>query len=116
MNGTRLTDEADLMLCTLYQAYTERRKCGESRFDACVFGGSETMQMLYFPAWSTDDIDDILWELARNGLLDTNDGDNTVQFCMLTSDALVYMQHRFGDRLDALIQKIKDLKALGLGL
>lgn len=112
----KLTDEADLMLCTLYNAYKENRAKGEDRFEARIFGGSETLQTLYFQLWPVGDIDDAAWELARKGLLTVNDGDNSVQDCALTTDALAYMEHRFGDKLEALIQRITALRTLLLPL
>lgn len=107
----KLTDEADLMLCTLYKAYKNNRANGEDRFNARLFGGSETLQALYFQSWPVGDIDDIAWELAEKGLLSVNNGDNSVQDCALTAEALAYMEHRFGDKLDALLQRITVLRS-----
>lgn len=112
----KLTDEADLMLCTLYNAYKENRSKGESRFEARLFGGSETLQSLYFQTWPIGDIDDIAWELEKNGLITVNNGDNSVQECALTTNALSYMEQRFNDKLDSLIQRITALRTLLLPL
>lgn len=108
----KLTDEADLMLCTLYNAYKENRAKGEDRYEARIFGGSETLQRLYFQSWPIGDIDDVAWELGRNNLLCVNDGDDSVQDCALTTDAIAYIEHRFGEKLDALLQRITALRAL----
>ena len=116
MKNIRLTDEADLMLCTLYKAFKDNRANGEDRYEARIFGGSETLQILYFQSWPIGDIDDIAWELSKNKLLTVNNGDNSVQDCALTTDAISYMEHRFGDKLEALLQRITALRAFLLPL
>lgn len=41
--------------------------------------------------------------------------DNTVTLCWLLSDGIVYMEHRFGDKLDQLLQRIATLRAILFG-
>jgi hypothetical protein len=42
-------------------------------------------------------------------------GDNTVLNCWLLSDGITYMEHRFGDKLDQLVQRIAALRTTIFG-
>lgn len=74
----RLTDDADYMLCVLYDAYKFRRKNGESSFESRLFGGSECIQRDYIQQWPTDDIDDAARELSEKGLASCLFADNAL--------------------------------------
>lgn len=111
----RLTDEADYMLCVLYDAYKLRRKNGESSSEARLFGGSECIQEDYIQQWPTDDIDDAARELSEKGLASCLFADNTLAEFALERDGIVFMEHRFGDKLDNLSQRIATLRSMIFG-
>ena len=111
----RLTDDADYMLCVLYDAYRARRKNGESSFESRLFGGSECIQRDYIQQWSTDDIDDAALELSKNGLASCLFADNTLSEFALERDGIAFMEHRFGDKLDTLSQRIAALRSMFFG-
>ena len=43
----RLTNDADYLLCILYEAYQQRRKDGKSIFDSKLFGDSENLFKIF---------------------------------------------------------------------
>lgn len=47
----RITQDAEYLICVLYDAYRLRRKNGELAEDAKMFGGSENIQEKYIPEW-----------------------------------------------------------------
>lgn len=111
----RLTDDAEYLLCVLYDAYRLRRKNGESSFDSRFFGDSECIQEEYIPQWSTDDIDDTARELSRNGLVACLFANDTVAELALEREGISLMEHRFGDKLDKLTQRIASLRGILFG-
>lgn len=111
----RLTDDADYLLCVLYDAYRLRRKNGESSFDSRFFGNSECIQEDYIPQWPTDDIDDAARELSRNGLVACLFANDTVAELALEREGISHMEHRFGDKLDKLTQRIASLRSILFG-
>lgn len=111
----RLTDDADYLLCVLYDAYRSRRKNGESSFDSRLFGGSECIQEDYIQQWPTDDIDDAAGELAESELVSCLFADNTLVELALERKGIAFMEHRFGDKLDKLTQRIASLRSILFG-
>lgn len=113
--STRLTQNADYLLCILYKAYRERRKNGEPSGDAKFFGGSEEIQKDYVPEWPTHDIDEAAEELENAGMLACQIGDLELCQCKILPDGIIYMENRFGDKLGQLLQRIATLRSLILG-
>ncbi len=111
----RLTDDAEYLLCILYDAYRLRRKNGRLSSDSRIFGGSEYIQENYIPQWPTDDIEDVARELSRNGLVKCLFADNLVYELILEREGIALMEHRFGDKLDKLTQRITSLASMLFG-
>ncbi len=110
-----LTQNAEYLLCVLYKAYVERSKSDELADVAEYFGGSEDIKQDYIPDWTTDKIDKAAWELSNNGLLAVQPGDNTICQSALTHIGIAYMEHRFGHKLDTLLQRLATLRTVLLG-
>lgn len=113
--SVRLTQDAEYLLCTLYQAYTLRRKNGESIEDAKFFDGSEYIQATYIQTWPTDDIDEAARELHRKGLMCNLFSDDSLNIGALSDDGIMYMEHRFGDSYDQLVGRIAALRTAIFG-
>lgn len=112
---TRLSQDAEYLLCTLYDAYRTRRKSGELAEDAKFFGSSEQIQASYVQEWPTNDIDEAARELHRKGMIIASFADNALDQCCLSSDGIVYVENQFGDKLDRLAQRIATLRAIIFG-
>lgn len=116
MDQIRLTTEADLLLCVMYNAYKARRKDGLSRENARYFGSSKRIQEELLPQMSIDDIDDAARELDKKGLFQCQYADNTVyDHAEITTDGVIYMEHQFSDGVDRLLKRIGDLRKVILG-
>lgn len=116
MPSIRLTQDADLLLCVLYNAYTVRRKDGMSRANARYFGSSQRIQEEFIQQWPVDDIDDAAFELKDHGLFTFLLADNTVYSnAKLTPEGVAYMEHEFGDKMDHFIQRLANLRTAILG-
>ena len=110
-----LTQDAEYLLCELYSAYVASRKNGESSETARFFGSSERIQGDYIQHWSTHDIDDAARTLVREGMLIAQFADNELNESYLADDGIAYMEQRFGNKLDKLLQRIATLRAILLG-
>lgn len=108
----RLTDDADYLLCVLYDAYKQRRKNGMAGLDAKIFGGSEYIQGNYIPQWPTFDIDEAARELSRHELAVCLFGDDGLSMIALESDGISFMEHRFSGKLESLSERILFLRNL----
>lgn len=116
MSDIRLTQDAEYLLCELYNAYRMRRKDGMTSDKAKCFGGSTSIQEELIPQWQTNDIDEAARELSRKGMISCLFADNTLYAnCVISDDGIVYMEHRFGDKLDQLIQRIAALRTAIFG-
>lgn len=111
----RITQDAEYLICVLYDAYRLRRKNGELAEDAKMFGGSENIQEKYIPEWPTNDIDEAARELFRKELMGGLFADDSLHFGVLTDEGIVYMEHQFGDKLDRLAQRIAALRTAIFG-
>lgn len=112
MSEIILTNEADFLLCNIYKSYLERRKSGMFREDAVVFGDVETVQADCAQTWPTNDIEDGIRELSRADFVACLWADNTFWNGYLTTNAIVYMENRFENNLDKLLQRITSIKSL----
>lgn len=110
-----LTNDADYLLCVLYDAYRQRRKQGMPAFDAKLFGGSPEIQEDCIQNWPTHDIDNAASELEYEGLLDCLfEADELIQ-SFLTNEAIAYMERRFKHNFDQLLHYIAELRTILLG-
>lgn len=108
----RITDDADYLLCVLYDEYRNRRKNGASSLDAKVFFDAESIQSNYMPDGATDDIDEAARELSRHDLADCLFADDSLQILALSNEGISLMQHRFSDKLESLSARITFLRSL----
>lgn len=115
MSEIRLTQDAEFLLCILYNAYRARRKNGEPSGDAKHFGGSDDIQEDYAPEWPTYDIDEAAHELEDAGMLECLFGDLELCQCRILPDGIIYMENRYGDKLDRLIHRIASLRSIIIG-
>lgn len=112
----KLTNEADFLLCLLYEQYTKNRKEGQSRFDAKIIGGPEFVQEHSAPTWPTHDIADAACELWRQGYAVCLAGDDEVDCIALADEGVAYVEERFRGNREKLFAHITALGRLVLGL
>lgn len=111
MDEIKLTKDADVLICTLYKAYLQRRKNKQSKSEARVMGSSEVIREDLLPKWQFEDVDDTCRELSRAGLLSCSYGDDTVCFSELSDSGIAYMEQRFKTGLSAVLDYIEAIAA-----
>lgn len=109
---TKLTNDADYLMCQMYKHYLERRNAGTDKGDAIHFGSAARIKQLLGLEWSENDVAETCWELSRSGLLSTFDASDTVCESHITSDGIVYMESRFARKLGKVLDRIEQLKRI----
>lgn len=112
MAEIKLTKETDVMLVLMYKEYLNKRNSGSSIRSSRHFGGCTDIQSRVCPNASIEKIDFACQELIRNSLVDGLNGDGVFQTGFLTDDAIIYMESRFSNNLDNVLQFLS--KAAGL--
>lgn len=97
--------DGDKLLCIAYKSFLERRKQGFSKSDAAFFEDGYFSSDTYLSKWNEDDIDDTLNQLRKEGMVKCD----IIGNFSITEEGLGYMESRFKDRLDSIIDYISKL-------
>lgn len=108
----QLTKESDYLICSLYKKYLQNRADGISKENSKSMGGSKEIQQTIFPNMSLDDVDETCRELSRAEMLDCYFADNTIYIATLTDKAIIYMENRFENNVNKVIDFIAKLKSM----
>ena len=106
MSDIKLSRNNDYLICTLYKNYLEKVKSGLSKSEARWLGSSDDIQENLLTTWSKDDVATSCWELHSKGLLECSPGDDIAYTTYLTDDGIVYMDNRFSNKVDKVIDYI----------
>lgn len=112
MDDTKLTREADALICVLYREYLQRRKSGVSKADAKFFAGSEYIHEKLMAKWSFEDVDETCRELSRAGLLNCRYADNVTYMAIISDAGIIYMENRFADGLSSILSYLERIRAM----
>lgn len=104
MNDFILSKDADKLLCTIYKEYLDRINNNMSKSEASNFELIELLKLI--PSSNKDDISNDLHELSKNKLIKLYLYED---FCLL-SNGIVYMENRFFNKIDKLVDYIDKLK------
>lgn len=107
-----LTNEADFLLCSIYKNYLDQRIHDVFRKDAVRFGSPEYLQETVVPGWAVEDIEEVMRELNKSSMTVCRWGDNTFSWGLLTTDGIIYMENRFGRKMDKVLNRLSSLKEL----
>ncbi len=97
-----LTNDADKMICYIYQSFLQRRKDGSSKADARRFSADYFSTSKNFSSWHSQDISETLLELGRQQFVKIYIGGSFV----LSDHGLVYMENRFKNNVKELAEFI----------
>ena len=111
-----ISKECDALLCVLYREYLVRRSHGVSIDQASYFRDDVSIRENFMPLWSVEDVCTLCWRLVDHGLLFATVGDDKANDVSLTDQGLMYMQGRFGVRLDQVLAWLEKLISLVLPL
>lgn len=84
-----LSRNAEKLIEILYARYLDQLQNGKSKFDSANFGGSEDIYNTISTEWTQKDLDKILRELEKNGLVENLYSDDSVEHCMLTANGII---------------------------
>lgn len=108
----QLTKESDALICLLYKSYLESRSNGNSREVSKQFGNVPDIQVKFVPNWLEDDVLDCCFELGKAKLISYISADNTAMYIQLTNAGIIYMEGRFENKVNYILDyigKIKDI-------
>lgn len=106
MSDINLSKDNDLLICILYKHFLEKVKDGSSKSEARWFGSSDEIQENLLTNWSKDDVATACWELHSKGLLKCSPGDDIAYTTYLTDDGIIYMENRFANKINKIIDYI----------
>lgn len=110
MSEIKLSKDADALICLIYKYYLELHDNGVSKSKAKYLGSSKDIHLKIIPEWSFEDVDDTCKELHSNNLLSVFYADNICYDVFLTDTGIVYMENRFHNKLDKLLNYISVIK------
>lgn len=87
-----LTKQDKQILYGLYSEYQNRRKTGLSVPESSDFVSGKSVHENFFPEMSYKDVDYSLRQLDSDGYLKNMYADNEVYYCVLSNDAIAYME------------------------
>lgn len=108
MSEPKLTKDANALLKEMHREYKRRRKKGQSRQNAAIFGDSTDIQQEIMSDWSIEDINSVCYELHSADLLNCIFGDNDVLIAILTDSSIECAENRFVDAAKAIWNLLKE--------
>ena len=97
-----ITKDSDYLICSN----------GMNKIQASSMGGSEEIQKELFPNWSVEDVDATCRELHRAELLHCFFADDIVSEAVLSDKAIIYMENRFKNNVDTIMDYISKIKSM----
>lgn len=107
-----LTKDSDYLICFLYKNYLQKRNSGIPKSQAKNVGSAEDIRQEIFPKWSLDDVEETCRELARVDMLHCFNADNTIYMAILSDNAIIYMENRFENKVNKVIDYIAKIKSM----
>ncbi|MCY8562173.1 hypothetical protein P9D51_23100 [Bacillus sonorensis] len=107
-----LTKDADALVCILYKKYCQDLKDGTPKAQAKLLGGSKEIFETLVPQWSFEDVDETCRELDRSGLVGCRYNDNIVSQVWFTDTGIIYMENRFKNGLNDVLDYLGKIKGL----
>jgi len=108
---TKLSKNADALICLLYKEYCDKRNKGASIVDSANFGGLEQFQNIASKL-SPEDIVVTCRELGRNGLVDIEDADDSIYLMSLSDNGIIYMENRFKNGVADVLDYLGKIKGV----
>lgn len=108
----KLTKDADTLLVILYKAYLELIDLKGSKSAANFWEDAKFIRNTYFPNVPREDITELCFELKRAGFIYGLDSENSLSEIKLTSDAIVYMENRFQNKVGNILDYLAKIKSI----
>ncbi len=108
----QLTKDSEALICLLYKNYLESRNNGDSRESAKQFGNIPDIQSNFVPNWLEEDVLDCCFELGTAKLISYIPADNTAMYIELTNAGIIYMEGRFENKVNYVLDYINKIKSI----
>lgn len=108
----KLTNDAKYLLSSMYKLYLERIDNGDSKKSANHFGSSYDIKNALLPNEDVDNVDIYAKELSDKGFLITTYGSNIIWTSKLSTEAIAFMQHKFGNNIKSIAKGIFEISKL----
>lgn len=112
MSEIKLTKDSEALICAIYKEYLQRRKSGTPKGDAKWFGDAEEIQKNIVPKWQLGDVEETCWELERKNFLVCQSANNTILETVLGDEAIIYMENRFQNGLNDVLEYLEKIKSI----
>ena len=109
MEEIKLTKNAAYLLTAIHKSYKKRKKAGESKLNAVIFGSPSDIREEIRSKRSLEDIEDACWELYDAKLLDGIPAENSLEMLALSNTGIVYEENRSAGVLKRILGIIKEL-------
>ena len=106
----KLTKDSDFLICLLYKEYKRKLKEGVDKSKAKSMGSSKEIHESLIGKWSFENVEETCRELSRVDFLEVFYADGTFYTVDLTDDAIIYMENRFSNGLQGVLDRIEQLK------
>ena len=108
----QLTKESDAMICVLYKEYLSWRKSGKLLEKSLCIGDDTYIQERLTPKLPLDDVTELCLSLERKELLYCIPGDNRASCVTFTDDGIIYMENRFKNKLESVLNYLSKITSL----
>ncbi|MFW4406496.1 hypothetical protein ACN677_13505 [Lactiplantibacillus paraplantarum] len=112
MKLDELTNDAKYLLSQMFTEYLKSRSKGQNKRDSMALGSEFDIHDNIIPEWSQADTRETINELSRGKLLDVKFGNGKAIYVSLSTSAIVLMEHKFKDKIDAVINYATKIKSL----
>lgn len=106
----KLSEKADALVCLIYKYYLSLYDNGIKSSQAQRLGSSIDINNNIVPEWSFDDVDNTCRELGKSDLLSIFYAEDICYDVSLNDNAIVYMENRFNNNLNKLLNYISIIK------
>lgn len=107
-----LTNDAKYLLLQMVRTYLRRTATGQSKFQATNMGSGQQIHDEVMPQWNIEDVAFTLGELFDKGFVALTHGSNQIASVRLTTDAIAWQEHKFGNDVKQIIAAISGVSKL----
>lgn len=111
MSDVKLTKESDFLICLMYKTYLDNRNKRVPKAIAKRIGSSKNIHETLLPEWLWEDVDETCLELSRANLLKCFSADDCVLASHLTDDGIIYMENRFKNNTNSVLEYLAKIKS-----
>lgn len=106
-----MTKESEYILTAMYKEFLDSYNNGIPRDKSKIFGHQDNILKLV-PEIPEQDIVGLLTELKSKNIISGTTGSDIFYYVTLTTDGIIYMENRVGNKIEKVIKSLTNLKSL----